>query len=313
MDRKQLKGVLFLVPTTFDKKGRFDKEAYQSNIRYLETVGVHGIVAMASMGQYYLFGDEEFKRIANASREACNNMACLIGTQWQNTKEAVARTKYAEGIGADAAFILPPYYSNWLDAEACYAHYKAIHDATSEVQLMVYNADLCGFYINIPLWDRLLRDFPRITAVKECTPFAEMGELIRKYGHRLNVMCGDECLLYPTMLLGGAGTPGVWATGYAKPMMTFYDACVNKRWDIALKFHKLLNAHRREFRFMGADYHFDNKSIVTAAGLKGGYARLPYGSPEERDIEFHKKLLQQLDNLVEEVEEKGRVKKIGKM
>ena len=118
MNKKPLKGILFLVPTIVDERGELDLEAYQENIRYLEGIGAHGIVSMASMGHYFLMDHDEFKKVASAARAACNQMTCVIGTHFQNTREAVARTKYAEKIGADGIFILPPYYSTWLDDEA---------------------------------------------------------------------------------------------------------------------------------------------------------------------------------------------------
>ena len=298
MSKKELKGVFCLVPTVFTEKGDLDLEACRENFRYLEEAGMHGIIACASVGQYYLMNDDEFKSIAKAVREECKEMACLVGTHFQNTRDCIARTQYAEKIGADGVFILPPYYSNWLYDDACYAHYKAVHDATSEIQIMVYNYEQAGFTVNIELWDRLLEDCPRITAVKECTPLVEMSELARKYADRLNILAGAEPAMYPYMIMGAVGTMGVYATAFPKFILKFFDACANKSWDEALRYHQLLNTFVQEWRTGG--YQPGNKGIATAAGLKGGFQRPPYHiwNTEEKDIEFFQKWLKRLDEAV---------------
>lgn len=302
MDRA-FRGVFCMIPTVFDYKGELDVEGFKENIWHLEKAGMHGIVAMASVGQYFLINDDEFKKVASAAREACDKMACVIGTHWQNTRECVARTKYAEDIGADGAFILPPYYSNLLDSESCYAHYKAVHDATSKIQIMAYNFEASGFPWDITLWDRLLRDFPRLTAVKECTPLIEVGELVRKYGQRISVMAGAETSLYPYMLMGGAGSVSVHGTAFPKFMLRLYDACVEKKWDEALGYHQLLNSYWYEWRT--GEYHApDNKASATAAGRKGGFQRPPFESTNEGELNFHRKWLKKLDEAVSQRDRK---------
>lgn len=295
MSNKPMKGVLALLPTVFDEEGNLDLEGFRDNIRYLEGTGMHAAAAMGSMGQYYLTNDEEFRILASITREECHRMTCIIGCHWENTKDAVARTKYAESIGADFAFIIPPYYSSWLDGESCYAHYKAIHDATSEIQIMLYNFQNANFTIDVELYDRLLSDFPRITAVKECTPTIEMGEIIRRYKDRLSVFSGSETALYLNMLLGGAGATGVNALAYPKFVLKFYDACLNKRWDEARRYDYLLNSHIS--RRIPERYRIDIKGIATAAGRKGGFQRAPYETPGQRDIDFHKEFLRRIGEI----------------
>lgn len=290
---KKLEGILCLVPTVFDANGDLDVEGFSANIRHLEAAGMHGIVAMASMGQYFMLDDNEFARLARAARAACRDMACLIGTLHQNTREAVARSTFAEQIGADAVYVSPPYFSNWLDSASCYAHYKAIHDATRHIQIMAYNFDAFGFTIDIELWDRLLADCPRITAVKECTPIIELGELNRRHGDRLSVVVGLETSLYPNMLLGGRGTVGVFAAAYPNFILDLYSCCADKRWEEAFERHVLLNEYI--FEWQRGKYSWDNKGICTAAGLAGGFQREPLKHPSDREIAFHKQWLARLN------------------
>jgi len=292
---KEVKGIVCLLPTVFNKDGSLDIAAYKENIRYLENAGMHCITAVASNGEYFLTNFEEFKQIAVAAREACEKMTCIIGTHWQNTREAIRRTKFAEEIGADAVLMIPPYYSNWLDAESCYAHYKAIHDATSKIQIVFYNYQGAGFTADISLYDRFMQDFPRMTATKECTPAIEMGELVRKHGKRLNVLTGSDTVLYLCMLLGGVGAVGVHALAYPKFILKFYDACLNRRWDEAKEYDNMLNFHMSK-RVPGK-YHMSIKALAIAAGLNGGFARPPYEDVSQRDIDFHREWLKEIGEL----------------
>jgi 1-pyrroline-4-hydroxy-2-carboxylate deaminase len=297
-EKGNLRGVLCLIPTVFTAQDDLDIDNFCRNIESLQDSGMHGLIAMSSMGQYYLLDDQEFETLALAARQSCRNMECLIGTLHQNTREAITRSRFAEKIGADGIYVSPPYYANWTDAESCYAHYKAIHDATDQIRIMAYNFEAFGFTIDINLWERLLDECPRIVAVKECTPLIELGELVRRHRHQLNVMVGLETSLYPNMLLGGAGTVGVFAAAYPRFLMTLYRLCEEGNWAAALPFHRLLAAYLFEWRRGG--YSWDNKGISTAAGLVGGFQRAPHVSPTQQEISFHSAWLERLDQLTDE-------------
>jgi 4-hydroxy-tetrahydrodipicolinate synthase len=297
MDRKEIKGIMALVPAVFDEKRDPDIEGFKENIRYLEDVGMHGIICMASVGEYYQLSDKEWETYASAAVDSCRKMTCVVGTHYQNTREAIRRTKYAEDIGADGAMILPPYFSNWLDAEAVYNHYKSIHAATHDIQMMAYNWQACGLFFDFDLWARLLRDLERITAVKECTPFIEMSELIRRHGNRLNVLAGAEWGLLVTMILGGHGCVAVNGVAHPRFLLKFYDACVNKNWDKALDYHQQLAKHEWESRLSPERRYGYGKAIVEAAGKKAGPRREPFSLANSRTYEFHKKWLDEIRDM----------------
>ena len=294
MRKKEIKGIMSLVPTVFDQNRNPDIEGFKENIRYLESVGMHGIIAMASVGEYYQLSSKEWDMYASAAVDACEKMTCVVGTHYQNTREAIRRTKYAEDAGADGAMILPPYFSNWLDAEAVYAHYKAIQDATDKIQLMAYNWQACGFFFTLDLWGKLLGDLERITAVKECTPLIEMAELIRRHGERLNVLAGAEYALFPTMFLGGHGCVAVNGVAYPSFLLEFYEACEKKNWGKALEYHRQLIKHDWESRYDPERRYAYAKAIVEAAGKKAGPRREPFSLATPKTYEFHRKWLKEI-------------------
>ncbi len=297
MNRKEIKGIMALVPTVFNEKRDPDIEGFKENIRYLEDLGMHGMICMASVGEYYQLSNEEWEMYASAAVDSCRKMTCVIGTHYQNTRETIRRTKFAEDIGADGAMILPPYFSNWINPDAVYAHYKAIHDSTRTIQMMAYNWQACGLFFDFNLWDRLLNDLERITAVKECTPFIEMTELVRRHGTRLNVLAGAEWGLLVTMILGGHGCVAVNAAAYPKLLLRFYDACVSGRWEKALEYHQQLSKHEWDSRLAPERRYGYSKAIVEAAGKRAGPRREPFALANSKTYEFHKKWLDDIKDL----------------
>jgi 4-hydroxy-tetrahydrodipicolinate synthase len=61
----------------------------------------------------------------------------IAGTGANSTREAIALTKEAKQLGADAVLLVTPYY-NKPTQEGLYQHYKAIADAVAIPQIL-YN------------------------------------------------------------------------------------------------------------------------------------------------------------------------------
>jgi dihydrodipicolinate synthase/N-acetylneuraminate lyase len=124
-----------------------------------------------------------------------------------------------------------------------------------------------------------------------------MGELIRKFGDRLNVLSGAESALLEVMLLGGKGSVGVWATAYPKWCLEFYDACAAQKWDVALRYHRELIQHRWAIRYDSERRLGGNKAIAMAAGRKGGPLREPFRKATPRALEYHRRWLRKIGEL----------------
>jgi 4-hydroxy-tetrahydrodipicolinate synthase len=311
MAKKSIEGIVTLTPTVFDENREPDIEGFKENLRYLDQeTGMHGVVFGASVGEYYQLNRKEWMTYASAARDVVSRMVLLCGSHWQNTRECVARSKYADDICADALFILPPYYADWTTEEGVYQHYKAVHDATSKIQIMAYNMiHLAGINILPDLFGRLLKDFPRITAVKECHTNYQFTELIRRYGDRFNVLAGAELGLYQTMFLGGQGSVAVWGSAIPNFLVNFYNYCKEKKWEKALECHQLLIEHSYAARSSYADPSYSLggiKTLVEEAGHNAGPMREPFLKANLKTREFHSKWIKKVHRkwLQQEAEKK---------
>jgi 4-hydroxy-tetrahydrodipicolinate synthase len=272
------------------------------NIRFVSESGVHGFITNGSVGEFYQTTFDEFKKIVDVGVESAGKAAYVAGCNWQNTAECIARTKYAEDAGADAAMIIPPYYmgSPGIPYDDTYEHYKAVHEATDEIQILVYNnPSLSKVNLKPEFWDRLV-GFDRVVATKESpTDIVQTSELIRRHGHRINVLAGFEPQLLPMMLMGGKGCVSIWGSSRPKAVLEFYNACANRELEKAVKMHMLFSEEgwriietTSQGKTTWAAYF---KGLNEIAGRTAGPPRKPYRPLSEELRSLTREWLKRLD------------------
>jgi 4-hydroxy-tetrahydrodipicolinate synthase len=296
-NKKSIEGVLACVPTVFNKNRELDLEGFKKNIRYLEDVGMHGIVVASEVGEFMSIETEDFDKVVSTAVDTCQKMTCVIGCGYQNVRGAIRRIKYAEDAGADGAMIWGYHYT-WrgqgpLD-DKVYHLYRLLHKATSEIQMMVFNypPQMRDMNISPDAFGRLL-EFDRVVAARE--PVFDTGEailqeteLIRRYGDRLNVLSVCEAGLYAMMMIGGKGCVAIYGLAMPQIPLGIYNAVKKGDTDTALTLHKKLCRYpwvsNKPFELFPGTI-VTHKAMVEAAGHKAGPPRLPYlpPSPEMRE------------------------------
>lgn len=246
MNRRPLEGVFTLLPTVFSEEGDLDLEGFKENIRYLEGVGMHGVVVMSGVGEFYALDSEEFKKVASVARESCTEMICVINCAYQDVREAAIRARYAESIGADYAMIYSYHYHQWPlpnQEDQYYTYVRLIHDATREIEFIIYNnpREANGFDISVGLYSRLLESLDRIAACTEDITnvnqlaVAAMSAKIWNVGKSINVLAGDEAGMFPMMFYGGQGCLATYGLAMPEFLLNLYNECKKGNWDVALQ------------------------------------------------------------------------------
>lgn len=141
----------------------------------------------------------------------------IAGTGANSTTEAIALTKEAKTIGADACLLVTPYY-NKPTQEGLYQHYKALAEAV-EIPQMLYNVP--GRTAVDMTNETVLRlaDIPNITSIKDATGDVARGrELIRSLDGRMDVYSGDDATAYELILAGAKGNISVTANVVPRQM-----------------------------------------------------------------------------------------------
>jgi 4-hydroxy-tetrahydrodipicolinate synthase len=152
----KLIGINLAMQTPMHADGSIDYARWEELIDLYIDAGVHGLVLGAGTGQHPYLTQQECnrlyelgaKRIDGRCKLTCQTSALVLD-------EIVQRSKHAQGLGADALMILPPYLEGPEDDDGVFAFYEAI-DAAVENDIIGYNIpQSTGIGISVDLFKRL--------------------------------------------------------------------------------------------------------------------------------------------------------------
>ncbi len=123
-----LRGVVPILVTPFDDKGRIDEESLKSLIDFNITAGVHGLgVALGS--EIFKLNEAERAQVARTVVEHVKGrVPVVINTGASGTDLAVQYSRAAEAAGADVLMVIPPHFMPASAAEIIH-YYKTIDAA----------------------------------------------------------------------------------------------------------------------------------------------------------------------------------------
>ncbi|UIJ91806.1 dihydrodipicolinate synthase family protein [Sinorhizobium meliloti] len=152
-----LKGINLAMQTPFNDDGTINIKIYEELIDRYVDAGVHGLVLGAGTGQHPYLTEAECNNLYEIGAKRINGRCNVIcQTSALNVDEVVRRSKHAEGIGADALMILPPYFEGPSHDDGIFAFYEEI-DAAISVDIVGYNIpQATGISVSPDLLKRLI-------------------------------------------------------------------------------------------------------------------------------------------------------------
>jgi 4-hydroxy-tetrahydrodipicolinate synthase len=204
-----LSGSFTALVTPF-RNDEIDVEAFQRLIDAQIDGGITGIVPVGTTGESPTLSCGERHHVIELAVERANGRCQVIaGTGSNSTRDAIAHTKAAEEIGADAALLVAPYY-NKPSQEGLFRHFAAIAEATS-LRLVLYNIPgRCAVDITADTVVRLAENFPNIVAIKEAAGQVDrVSELVRRAPRGFTILSGDDSLTLPFLAVGATGVVSV--------------------------------------------------------------------------------------------------------
>ncbi|MFV3075722.1 4-hydroxy-tetrahydrodipicolinate synthase [Niveispirillum fermenti] len=204
------KGSIVALITPF-RDGKVDEPAFQDFVDWQIKQGTHGVVPVGTTGESPTLSHEEHRIVISLAVEVANGRVPVIaGTGSNSTEEAIALTRHAKQIGADAALIVTPYY-NKPSQEGLYQHYKAIHDAV-DLPIIIYNIPGRSVIdMSVATMARLAK-LPNIVGVKDAT-----ADLVRPLRTRVEIgpdfcqLSGEDGTAAAFLAQGGVGCISVTA------------------------------------------------------------------------------------------------------
>jgi 4-hydroxy-2-oxoglutarate aldolase len=198
-----------------------DTRGIASNIEKWVRAGVGGVVALGSNGEAPLLDDDESDRVVAAARDALPAGKLLIaGTGRESTRAAIAASRRAASLGADAVLVrTPSYFKARMTTDVLVAHYTAVADACP-VPVLVYNVPaVTGLSVTVDAVARLSQH-PNIPGMKESgTDTGQVAAFVSAGRPGFSVIAGTAPTFYPSLCVGAVG--GILAVACVVP-----DLCV---------------------------------------------------------------------------------------
>ncbi|MGB5329710.1 MAG: dihydrodipicolinate synthase family protein [Gammaproteobacteria bacterium] len=152
----ELDGINLAMQTPMHADGSIDYARWEALIDVYIDAGVHGLVLGAGTGQHpYLTRDECNRLYELGARRIDGRCNLICQTSALVVDEVIARSRHAQGLGADALMILPPYLEGPEDDNGLFEFYRSI-DTRIEVDIVGYNIpQTTGIGISVELFKRL--------------------------------------------------------------------------------------------------------------------------------------------------------------
>ena len=212
-----IKGSIVAIVTPMFEDGSLDKDSLRKLIDWHIAEGTDAICIVGTTGESATVSpDEHGELIKLAVEHVAGRIPVIAGAGGNSTVEAIALTRHAKSVGADATLQVVPYY-NRPSQEGMYRHFKAIAEAV-DLPVILYNVP--GRTVADMGNETVLRlaAIDNIIGLKDATGNLARGiellrELDRSYAGKnsFGVFSGDDASALALMLCGGSGNISVTA------------------------------------------------------------------------------------------------------
>ncbi|MBI3677084.1 MAG: 4-hydroxy-tetrahydrodipicolinate synthase [Proteobacteria bacterium] len=241
--RERLKGSIPDLITPM-KKGAVDEAAFRKLVAWQIAEGSHGLVPCGTTGESPTLSHEEHMRVVQICvEEAAGRVPVIAGAGSNSTAEAIALTRHAKAVGADAVLSVTGYY-NKPSQEGLYRHYASIAEAV-DIPIVLYNIPGRAIVeISVDTMARLSK-IANIVGVKDATanlmrPSRERAAC----GKNWRLLSGEDGTALGYMAHGGHGCISVTANVAPKLCSQFQEACMQGAFEAALAIQdKLVPLH----------------------------------------------------------------------
>jgi len=206
-----IKGSIVAIVTPMFEDGSLDRDSLRKLLDWHIAEGTDGIVIVGTTGESATVSPEEHCELVKLAVDHIGGRIPVIaGTGGNSTAEAIALTRHAKEVGADASLQVVPYY-NRPTQEGMVRHFRTIAEAV-DLPIILYNvpgrtvADMSNETV------ARLAPIDNIVGIKDATGNIGRGiELLKMVDKSFAVYSGDDATAMALMFCGGAGNISVTA------------------------------------------------------------------------------------------------------
>lgn len=271
------KGSAVAIVTPFNESG-IDFEKLGELIEMHIANKTDAIVIAGTTGEASTMPDpEHLSSIEYTVKKVAGRVPVIAGTGSNDTAHAIALTKAAEDLGADAILSVTPYY-NKANQAGLINHFKAIAESI-KIPVILYNVpSRTGVNFSIPVLKELAK-IENIVAIKEASGNIGYTAQIAAEVPELHIYSGNDDMIVPIMSLGGMGVISVVANILPEETHDICDLYLNGKIEesrkLQLKYLDLINTLFIEVNPVPV------KTAMNILGYSVGNLRMPLGDMQE--------------------------------
>jgi len=253
--------------------GEIDYETFGKLIDWQIENGTDAIVVCGTTGESAAMTDAERQgSIAYCAERVAGRVKVIAGTGTNDTRHAVALSRFADSVGVDGLLLVTPYYNKTSQA-GLVAHFTHIADQVN-TPIILYNVpSRTGISIGVDAYAEMAKH-PLIRGTKEASgDLSLVVKTMAACGEDFHVWSGNDDQTVPIMSLGGKGIISVAANVIPRQMHEMAQSCLDgdfkKAAALQIRYNELINALFLETNPIPV------KAAMEMMGLSSGEVRLP--------------------------------------
>jgi 4-hydroxy-tetrahydrodipicolinate synthase len=215
----EFEGILpALVTPLNEDAAAVDHEALAGLVESLAAAGVGGFVPCGSTGEFPCLTNAERRAVLETVVAAAAGRAPVVPhTGALSTAETIELSRHAEGAGAAAVMVVPPYYEA-LSFRELLAHYAAVAEAISLPVMYYHLPSATGIELSFEQFQELQRT-AGVSTLKDTSGNAPGGmELIQRSAEGPTLLNGMDSLTFSALAAGAKAA--VWGAANFIPELT---------------------------------------------------------------------------------------------
>ena len=268
------KGTITAIVTPFNSDLTVDYDCFKKLIDFQIEGGVDSIVVCGSTGEAAtLSAKEKMSLIITAVEHSNGRVPIIAGTGSNSTSASIDMTIIAKEHGADAVLLVAPYY-NKPSQEGLYNHFLAISEHVDIPQIIYNVPGRSGVNITPETQIKIAENCKNVVATKEASgDLEQMMEIIKYAPQGFDLLCGDDSLTIPCVLMGGKGIISVVSNYAPKLFSKLVNLSLEGKYEEAVKInYQLLDLMQLNFVETNP---VPVKAAMAIMGLLNEYYRLP--------------------------------------
>jgi dihydrodipicolinate synthase/N-acetylneuraminate lyase len=202
-------GIYAAMLTPFDHQRRVNEPVLRELVDFMIAAGLHGLFPCSSSGEFARLSDAERRLVIEIVVDHADGRVPIVaGVGAPSPDQVIAYAREAQALGCTAVVVCPPYYYTNIPAESVTKHFSVIAGAI-DIPIILYNIPVYCAPLSPAQVALLCNEFPHIVAVKDSSlnmaTFNHLLDLTARARNDFAVLTGGDEMLYPALVMGGAG------------------------------------------------------------------------------------------------------------